>query len=314
MERSAEMVTALLAVLKTGAAYLPIDPDYPADRIAYMLTDAAPTTVITTTNITHQLPVIQDDQHLLLDQLLPTLADTAGHNLTDQERTTPLLPQHPAYIIYTSGSTGRPKGVTIATSSLTNFLHAMREGVELSSSDRLLAVTTLAFDIAGLEIYLPLIMGATVIVASERQLREAISLAEVIRRRSITVAQATPSLWQAMLLEKADALRSLRILTGGEPLPVALSKEMLSLTEHVTNLYGPTEVTIWATRSIVSEGRSNWIGAPVANTQVFVLDGGLRPVPVGVPGELYLAGVQLARGYLNRPALTAERFVANPFA
>nr|UTS84107.1 NRPS [Streptomyces sp.] len=319
MERSAEMVTALLAVLKTGAAYLPIDPDYPADRIAYMLTDAAPTTVITTTNITHHLPAIQETPHLLLDQLLPTLADTAGHNLTDQERTTPLLPQHPAYIIYTSGSTGRPKGVTVEHAGIVNRLLRMQADHCMGIQDRILQKAPFGFDASVREFFWPLIVGAGVVIAEPGGHKDPAYLAGVIQTQRVTTVQFVPSMLQAFLTEPAAAACTTlkQVIVGGEALPEQLPKQFRTVLDApLHNLYGPTEATVdmveWLCVPTAVGNPS--IGRPIGNTQVFVLDGGLRPVPVGVPGELYLAGVQLARGYLNRPALTAERFVANPFA
>ncbi|MDX3784701.1 non-ribosomal peptide synthetase, partial [Streptomyces europaeiscabiei] len=319
MERSAEMVTALLAVLKTGAAYLPIDPDYPADRITYMLTDAAPTTVITTTNITHHLPAIQDSQHVLLDDLLPTLAEISGQDLTDTERTTPLLPQHPAYIIYTSGSTGRPKGVTVAHAGIVNRLLWMQGEYGMEAGERVLQKTPFGFDVSVWEFFWPLVVGAGLVLARPGGHKDPAYLAGVIQAQRVTTVHFVPSMLQAFLTEPAaTACTGLqRVICSGEALPAPLAEQfhtLLGIPLH--NLYGPTEasvdVTYWHYQP--QKTSSIPIGVPVTNTQVFVLDGGLRPAPAGVPGELYLAGVQLARGYLNRPALTAERFVANPFA
>ncbi|MFC9297295.1 amino acid adenylation domain-containing protein [Streptomyces sp. NPDC057010] len=284
LPRSAGLVVALLAVLKSGAAYVPIDPEYPADRIAYMLEDAAPAVV------------------------LDSLPDTSGHSAAALGLAVPS--ESPAYVIYTSGSTGRPKGVVVPRGALLNFLTGMQDRFELGADDRLLAVTTVAFDIAGLEIYLPLLNGASVVLAD----REAVHDPAVLARRlaEATVVQATPSLWHALLAEDPAALREVRVLAGGEALPSDLAAQLAEHAASVTNLYGPTETTIWSTATEVTSAEVT-IGRPIANTQVYVLDAALRPVPAGVAGELYIAGHGLARGYLKRPGLSAERFVANPY-
>ncbi|MDX3784788.1 AMP-binding protein, partial [Streptomyces europaeiscabiei] len=286
-----------------------------------MLTDAAPTTVITTTNITHHLPAIQDDQHLLLDQLLPTLADTAGHNLTDQERTTPLLPQHPAYIIYTSGSTGRPKGVTMPGNSLVNLLTWHARTTPGRAGQRIAQFTAISFDVSVQEIFSALTMGSALLLPASETRRDPGSFIRWLERNRIDALYA-PNLVIDALCQEAEGqgldLPALsEIAQAGEALlPSKYVRRIYNLESQrrLHNHYGPTETHVVTTYSLPRE-TNKWpntppIGKPVGNTQVFVLDGGLRPVPAGVPGELYLAGVQLARGYLNRPALTAERFVA----
>ncbi|MFC9297294.1 amino acid adenylation domain-containing protein [Streptomyces sp. NPDC057011] len=284
LPRSADLVVALLAVLKSGAAYVPIDPEYPADRIAYMLEDAAPAVVL------EELPDVSGCSAEALDLVVPADA--------------------PAYVIYTSGSTGRPKGVVVPRGALLNFLTAMQDRFALTSEDRLLAVTTVAFDIAGLELYLPLLNGASVVLADREQARDPEALRSLIETRSVTVMQATPSLWRFV---DPQALTGVRVLVGGEALPSDLAGTLADHAASVTNLYGPTETTIWSTAEQVLGGQAVSIGGPIANTQVYVLDAALQPVPAGVPGELYIAGTGLARGYLNRPGLSAERFVANPY-
>ncbi|MFG2877361.1 non-ribosomal peptide synthase/polyketide synthase [Streptomyces sp. NPDC048337] len=283
LPRSADLVVALLAVLKSGAAYVPIDPEYPADRIAYMLEDAAPAVV------------------------LEELPDVSGYSAEALSVTVPA--DAPAYVIYTSGSTGRPKGVVVPRGALLNFLTGMQDHFGLGAEDRLLAVTTVAFDIAGLELYLPLLNGASVVLADRDEVREPEALRALIESRGITVMQATPSLWRYV---DPAALRGVRVLAGGEALPSDLAAQLAGHAASVTNLYGPTETTIWSTATEVTSAEVT-IGRPIANTQVYVLDASLRPVPAGVAGELYIAGTGLARGYLNRPGLSAERFVANPY-
>ena len=288
LPRTADLLVALLAVLKSGAAYLPLDPDYPAERIDYMLGDAAP--VLT----------------------LRELPDVAGHPDTDPA--VGIAPDSPAYVIYTSGSTGRPKGVVIPHAALVNFLGSMAELFHLDATSRLLAVTTIAFDIAALEMYLPLLSGGTVVLAEKDVVTDPAALVALVADSGATIMQATPSLWQAVVSTHPEGLRGLRMLVGGEALPPALAGTMRELAADVTNLYGPTETTIWSTAARLDDRPgAPTIGRPIWNTQAYVLDGALQPVPPGLPGELYLAGSGLARGYHQRKGLTAERFVADPF-
>ena len=218
-------------------------------------------------------------------------------------------------MIYTSGSTGAPKGVTVTHSAVVNFLAAMAERFRLDPGDRMLAVTTVTFDIHVLEVYLPLLAGATVVVAGPDAARDPAALARLAGQAGATIMQATPALWQAMLAEHAQAVRGLRMLAGGEALSSGLAAAMREVAGDAVNLYGPTETTVWSVMAdIDADGGPPPIGRPIANTQVLVLDGWLEPVPAGVTGELYLAGTGLARGYLHREGLTAGRFVACPFA
>ncbi|MFF4948443.1 amino acid adenylation domain-containing protein [Streptomyces chattanoogensis] len=307
--RSTDLVVALLAALKCGAAYVPVDPEYPAERIAYVLADAAPKAVLTT-DVTSPPPVPTDVPRLTLSVGDDSGAATGYGGPTARRA----LPQQPAYVIYTSGSTGRPKGVVVTRAALANFLTAMRERFALSPADRLVAVTTIAFDIAALEIFLPLLSGAAVVMASKETVRDPFALAALIDGCGATTLQATPSLWQALVSDVPDAVRGLRMLVGGEALPAALGTRMRRLGREVTNLYGPTETTIWSTAQPVDgSAPAACIGRPIRNTRAYVLDGELRPVAAGQSGELYLAGDGLARGYLHRPELTAQRFVADPF-
>jgi amino acid adenylation domain-containing protein len=287
LPRSVELVVALLAVLKAGAAYLPIDPDYPADRVSYMLEDAKPV--------------------LVLDDPAAIAVGGAAERPLRTYR-----PASAAYVIYTSGSTGRPKGVVIPRGALLNFLVSMADRFPLTSDDRLLAVTTIAFDIAGLELYLPLLSGAGIVLAQREQVLDPPALARLAE--GATIMQATPSLWQSLVSAEPERIRGLRMLVGGEALPPDLAAGMRALAADVTNLYGPTETTIWSTAALLDDRPGlPTIGGPIANTQVYIVDSALRPVPSGVVGELYLAGDGVARGYLNRPGLTAGRFVADPF-
>ncbi|WP_143662121.1 non-ribosomal peptide synthetase, partial [Streptomyces glaucescens] len=220
-----------------------------------------------------------------------------------------------AYVIYTSGSTGRPKGVVVPQGPLVNFLVSMRDRFALGADDRLLAVTTVGFDIAGLELFVPLLSGAGVVMAARDVVRDPAALCELAVSTGASVMQATPSLWRAVLAQDPAVVERLRVLIGGEALPADLAVALAERAVSVTNLYGPTETTIWSTAWQVTPGaaRSPRIGRPIANTQIYVLDAGLRPVPPGVPGELYIAGDGVVRGYHGRFALTSERFVADPY-
>lgn len=312
LPRSPEMVASMLGVLKTGAAYLPLDPEFPADRISYMLEDAKPSCIITTEEIAASLPDNLAVPELVLDQ---AVTQEIIKRYSPENPDVSVSLDHPAYIIYTSGSTGRPKGVVVTQKSLSNFLLSMQEAFSLGEEDRLLAVTTVAFDISALELYLPLISGAQIVIAKKETIREPQALAQMIENFDINIMQATPTLWHALVTSEPEKLRGLRVLVGGEALPSGLLQALQDLHCSVTNLYGPTETTIWSAAAFLEEGLQGVppIGKPIWNTQVYVLDNGLQPVPPGVVGELYIAGTGLARGYFYRPDLTAERFVADPY-
>ncbi|MEV0370842.1 non-ribosomal peptide synthase/polyketide synthase [Streptomyces sp. NPDC050636] len=300
--RSADAVVAMLAAGKAGAAFLPVDPDFPADRIAYLLADAAPAVVVTTGAMLPRLPG-SDRPVLVLDAVEPAAA------LLEARRVSAL---DPAYVLYTSGSTGRPKGVVVPHGALRNFLWSMRTQTGLSSSDRLLAVTTFGFDISLLEVFLPLVVGASVVVADRDVVRDPVELGRLVRAEGVSLMQATPGLWRAVLESAPESVEGLRVLVGGEALDASLAEALAARAESVLNMYGPTETTIWSTSAPVTGGQVS-IGGPIANTRVYVLDPRLGLVPPGVAGELYIAGDGVALGYLNRPGLTAGRFVADPF-
>ncbi|MET8546806.1 amino acid adenylation domain-containing protein, partial [Kitasatospora sp. NPDC004799] len=314
LPRTAEMVVAQLAVLKSGAAYLPVDPALPADRVRLMLDDAAPVLLLTELAIAAGLPrtevptVALDDPEV--DAALAALDDRP---LADAERAAPLHGSRLAYLLFTSGSTGRPKGVMVEHRSLMNLLRSTRERFPLEAHDRLLAVTTWSFDISGLEVYLPLLSGAGLVVGAEGIALDPAALAASLDRDGITIMQATPALWQELVLHRPESVRGLRVLIGGEAVPPALADALAAGAAEVTNLYGPTETTIWSTAAALTGDGVVTLGRPIRNTRAYVLDDALRPVPPGVAGELYLAGAGLARGYLDRPGLTATRFLACPY-
>lgn len=292
LPRSVDLVVALLAVLKTGGAYVPIDPQYPQSRIDYVLEHSAPV--------------------LVLDPDALAGADCSGYPDTAPEVT--VRPDNAAYVIYTSGSTGKPKGVSVSRGALANYLATTQRRMQLSSTDRMLFSTTVSFDIAGTELYLPLISGAAMLVAGKDTVTDPSAVVAMMRRHEVTVVQATPAFWQMLLTSEPNAAQGLRIMVGGEALPVRLAETLADQAAEVSNWYGPTETTIWSTMAPVKAGTgAPSIGTPIGNTQVYVLDSRLCPVPRGVQGDLYIAGDGVARGYQSRPELTAERFVACPF-
>ncbi|MGW3430396.1 amino acid adenylation domain-containing protein [Streptomyces melanosporofaciens] len=311
LPRGADLVATLLAVGKTGGAYIPLDPEYPAERVEYIMTDAAPAVVVTDSSVT-SVPAADGVERVLLDD--PAVRDRLAALSGETPGLAPVAGDHPAYTIYTSGSTGRPKGVVVTRDNLTNFVQDMRDRFALRPGDRLAAVTTIAFDIAGLELYTPLVSGAGVVLATRDEVIDVPRLAALLGSTGVSVMQATPTLWQALVSQHPEALSGLRVLVGGEALPAGLASRLCELGTEVTNLYGPTETTIWSTAARLAEvSGPPAIGRPIASTQVYVLDAGLSPAPPGVLGDLYIAGRGVARGYAGRPDLTAERFVACPF-
>lgn len=307
MDRSVELVAALLGILKAGAAYLPLDPHYPMERVAYVLEDAAPTAVMVDPELTGQLP-----------QAPVKLLVFGSCSVPSPRPVDPPAPGDLAYVIYTSGSTGRPKGIEIPHAALANFLLSMAEKPGLSGADILVAVTTISFDIAALELFLPLVVGAKVVIADRATAADGPMLADLLAESQATVMQATPVSWELLLSAGWQAKRGFRVLCGGEALSCQLAERLIEFGAALWNLYGPTETTIWSTvhrvtrASVVASGNVVDIGHPIANTTVRVLDDQQRPVPAGVPGELAIGGAGLARGYRNRPELTAEKFCDLP--
>ncbi|SNT65139.1 nonribosomal peptide synthetase DhbF, partial [Streptosporangium subroseum] len=309
LPRSADLIVALLAVVKTGAAYLPIEPDQPADRIAHLLRDARPALLVTS----HALLPQAEVPYLLLDDDLD-LAVQPGHDLSDAERHGPLLSAHPAYVIYTSGSTGRPKGVAITHQGVVNYIiRAHHVYPHLSGSTLLHA--SIAFDLGVTALYGALTTGGRVHIATWDE-----TLPATLAGHEITFLKATPSHLAYLQTLPGDWAPTGQLMLGGEPLHTTQLDQWHATHPGVPviNHYGPTEATVGCTDHMVTFPQEIGpgtapIGRPMWNTHTYVLDHHLRPVPPGVPGELYIAGAQLARGYHRQPALTAERFVANPY-
>jgi amino acid adenylation domain-containing protein len=306
--RSTAMVVGLLGILKAGGAYVPIDPAYPAERQAYMLANSQAPVIVTQDELRDSLPV-GDARVVCLDTDWTAISQrpSAPPDVTGD-------PEQLAYVIYTSGSTGNPKGVQIPHRALVNFLTTMGERPGLTAQDVLVAVTTLSFDIAGLELYLPLTAGARVVIAPSETTEDPRALAELLDRAQATVMQATPTTWR-MLVDSGSVVKpGIKALCGGEALPVALADRLVDAGLELWNMYGPTETTIWSTCArVTTRGQQLTIGRPIANTSLYILDAAIQPVPVGVAGELWIGGDGLALGYRGRPDLTDERFVAHPF-
>ena len=308
LQRSEMLVVATLGVLKTGAAYLPLDPEYPVERLVYMLEDSEAKAVIHD----HSAPsALLSSNSLSIDVNDSFACDSP----TAEIPAFAASPGRVAYTIYTSGSTGKPKGVKVQNSAMINFLESMARVPGFSQHDRLLAVTTLAFDIAVLELYLPLLAGGASVIAGRDDVKNGEKLAALIAKHGVTVMQATPSTWRLLLAGawRDSADKSLKALCGGEPLPRDLACELCLRVASLWNMYGPTEATVWSTlQEIRRDDAVITVGQPIANTQVYILDRNLNPLPVSVPGELCIGGAGVALGYHNRPDMNADRFVHHP--
>lgn len=303
LERTTDMPAGLLAIWACGAAYVPMDPAFPKERLKFMIEDAHMRAILTQSALAAELP---DSPSRVV------LAD--ADDATPPFRPIPTSSRQTAYVIFTSGSTGRPKGVRIPHQALVNFLVAMSKEPGLSREDTLLSVTTLSFDISALEIFLPLLMGARVVIASRETTMDGNLLVEAIERHGITVLQATPVTWR--LLQEAGwrGKSDLRALVGGEAVPRDLVNRLCALVSEVWNVYGPTETTIWSTCGRLEAGEGSVpIGRPIANTTVHIVNPTGQLQPLGVPGELWIGGEGLAEGYHERPDLTADRFLPSPF-
>jgi amino acid adenylation domain-containing protein len=310
LDRGAELVPALLGVLKAGAAYVPLDPSFPRERLRFMAQDAELALVITQSEHA-DLCGLDRGQQLRVDDDAARIEAATDAELLDLA---PAPPDSPAYVIYTSGSTGKPKGVVIPQRAVCNFLSSVRQTPGLAANDRLLAVTTLSFDIAVLELFLPLTVGARVVLAQRDDMVDGEALAQLLESESINVMQATPTTWHLLLDAGWKAPAGFRALCGGEALSASLATRMLADGLELWNLYGPTETTVWSTLArVVDTAAPIVIGRPMHNTRVWVLDEAGQPAPVGAEGELCIGGLGLANGYFRRPDLTADRFISDPF-
>ena len=307
-ERSVEMLVAVLAVMKAGGAYVPLDPAYPAERIEFLIQDASIPIVVTRKALLGRIAVREDVRMLCVDREAIAIA-------AESDTPPAAVAADLAYVIYTSGSTGHPKGVQISHRSLANVVAAFRATLAVRPRDVLVSVTTLSFDIAALELFLPLVTGARLVIAKQEVAADPVALRALIAESRATIVQATPTTWRMMVEAGPWRAERLRILCGGEALPTELARLLLATGASVWNVYGPTETTIWSTLHVVEETeRAVPIGRPIANTETYVLGRHGEPLPIGLPGELHIGGVGVARGYLNRPELTAERFVPDPFS
>jgi len=301
-QRSLELLVGLLGILKTGAAYVPLDPMYPTQRLAHILEDSGVTVLLTEPELATSVPSWSGET------VRP--ADAAGAEPTAPDVS--VAATDLAYVLYTSGSTGLPKGVAIPHEAVVNFLASMQHEPGMTEQDTLFAVTTVAFDISVLELFLPLSVGACVVIASHETAVDGTRLIPALAASGATVMQATPSTWRMLLSLGWSGAPKLKMLCGGEALPSELLAPLRERGAELWNMYGPTETTVWSTVARLDAGSRITLGHPIANTQAHVLDEWLQPVPLGVVGTLYLGGLGVARGYLNRPELTAERFVPDP--
>jgi amino acid adenylation domain-containing protein len=307
VDRSSEMLIALLAIMKTGAAYIPIDPEFPQKRIEFMLNDSA--TKILVTSKKYKGRFHAKAKEILIEEAWDKMSTYSVASMHREISGVDL-----AYVLYTSGSTGNPKGVQIEHHNLFNFLLSMQKAPGMNSGDCLLAITTISFDIAGLELYLPLISGAELVIADAETAKDGRRLLDLIESDGITVMQATPSTWRMMLDAGWQKRVDLKILCGGEGLPKDIADKLLVRCGSLWNMYGPTETTIWSTvKQIRKDDEIISIGRPIDNTEVYILDEYLNPLPESVVGEIFIAGAGVARGYLHRDELTREKFCDNLF-
>jgi amino acid adenylation domain-containing protein len=321
LERSIEMVLAIFGILKAGGAYVPLDPSYPKDRLAFMAEDAGVKLIPTASHLLPQLEAIKATP-LCLDKEWDTAIPGDNDSQTPvDDRLSTVVAKNIAYVIYTSGSTGKPKGVMTPHEAVTNMILWMQATYEMTPADRLLQKTSLSFDASAWEFFWPLVTGATLVIARPYAEKDGDYMVKTLQEQGVTVLQLVPSLLKLLVeqegFEKCSSLKY--VFCGGEALPAAVAERFLERLPRarLTNVYGPTETTMHVTTwecGKDTEERIVPIGRPVGNTQAYILDANMQPVPIGVPGELCIGGVQVARGYLNRPELTAERFIADPFS
>jgi len=306
LPRSVNLVVALLGILKSGAAFVPLDAAHPRERLAHVLSDSGAALLLVEPALRDRLPATdaqtitmeEEDSNRSTDPSADRLGTADGECL--------------AYVIYTSGSTGTPKGVAVTRDSFENLIHDMTSSPQVAVEDVFLSVTTVAFDISVLEVFGPLAAGATLVLADDREAADPSALSATMRRTGVSLMQATPVTWQALLDTGWLPDEDFTVLCGGEHLPTQLGAALISRGATVWDLYGPTETTVWSARRAIGQASGDW--QPLANNALHLLDRDLRPVQDGALGEIYISGLGLARGYLNRPALTAERFLPDPFA
>lgn len=309
MSRSLDMLVGLLGIMKAGAAYLPLDPSFPPERLAFMVEDARPLLLLTEQKLRNHLGA-QQARVVCMDELPESVWQGRGAPAHASGRQSDDL----AYVLYTSGSTGRPKGVEIQHRALVNFMVSMQQEPGIEAGDTLLAITTLSFDISGLELYLPLIAGARVVIATSETAKDGKKLSALMARCGATLMQATPVTWRMLVDCGWQGSPQLKILCGGEAWTTKLASDLLTRCQSLWNMYGPTETTIWSAASRIEKNKPIAIGQPIANTTFYILDESGRPLPIGEAGELHIGGLGLARGYLGRVELTRERFIPDPFS
>jgi len=308
LNRSDEMLIAVLAIWKAGAAYVPLDPDYPELRLQYMMETAELSIIVTES----ELEDIADDYKCRRICIDTEASDIGAENDVALEQLA--KPENLAYVIFTSGSTGKPKGVMLSHKNVFNFLQSMAKEPGMKATDRLLAVTTLSFDIHVLELYMPLLLGATVIIAGQHDTSDGQKLLRLLHDNDVNIMQATPSTWRLLSTEGWAGGKGFKVLCGGEAFPPDLAQTLLAKVGELWNMYGPTETTVWSTCFRITDPNEQiLIGHPIDNTYCYVLDENLRQLPIGIAGELFIGGEGVAAGYLKQPDLTAERFIPDPF-
>jgi amino acid adenylation domain-containing protein len=311
--RNEHLLVAMLAILKAGAAYVPIDPELPQERIRHMFADSAPKLVLSSLQYKWELEKLSGPDltiEYMDDPALNILlsAFSAGNPVHETEA------GNLAYILYTSGTTGAPKGALLTHRGIVNFVHAMQADLEIGAADRQLAATTISFDVSVIELITPLASGAQVVLADSSAIKDPVQLLDMMRKKGITIMAATPSRWRTILEAGWNEPLPIHVLCGGEALTEDLVSRMLPLCRSIRNQYGPTETSICATSKLIASADDKiTIGRPLQNVKTYILDSELNPVPVGTTGEMYIGGNGLARGYLNLPELTRERFIPNPF-
>lgn len=307
LSRNTDLIASILGVLKTGAGYVPLDPGFPQDRLDYMIESANPKILITENSLLSRFEKCPAKKLIIQDALKDSSFDKELPLVQNELSDT-------IYVIYTSGSTGNPKGVQLTHGSVTNFLLSMKDKIKTGKDDKILAVTTLSFDIAVLELFLPLISGSGIYLASSAETMDGASLKNILETKNISIMQATPSTWRLLLASGWKGSQNIKILCGGEAFPIDLAKKLIPICKEVWNMYGPTETTVWSScKKLSLEDEFITIGRPIDNTYLYILDENRFMQPIGVTGELFIGGYGLAKGYFGREDLTTERFMADPF-